>query len=151
MTETLRTDATSLTITEHIAASREIVFRYFTDPTRYARWMGTSAELDPGPGGTYRITVTDEIIARGEFVEVVAPERIVFTFGWEHEHGVGPGGSTVEVTLAEVDGGTTVTLRHTGLPTTEAVSQHAQGWTLYLGRLATVATGGEVGPDPNTL
>lgn len=151
MTETLQQDDTSLTLTEHIAASREIVFRYFTDPERYARWMGTSAELEPGPGGTYRVVITDEIVASGEFVEVVEPERLVFTFGWENPHGVAPGGSTVEVTLEEVDGGTRVTLKHTGLPDAEAVAQHAHGWDLYLGRLAVAAPGGDPGPDPNTL
>jgi uncharacterized protein YndB with AHSA1/START domain len=100
------------------------------------------------------VEINDQAIARGEFVEVDAPRRVVFTFGWEGqeagsgEHGVPPGSSRVEITLEPEGDGTLVRLRHLGLPE-QAREIHGQGWQLYLDRLATAASGGVPGPDPN--
>ena len=38
-----------------IAARPETIFRYFTDPGRFARWMGQGSVLDPRPGGRLRV------------------------------------------------------------------------------------------------
>jgi uncharacterized protein YndB with AHSA1/START domain len=38
-----------------IAARPETIFRYFTDPARFARWMGEGSVLDATPGGRLRI------------------------------------------------------------------------------------------------
>ena len=66
-----------------IAARPETVFEFFTDPEKQVLWMGRRAELDPRPGGTYRVEISDQIVGSGEFVEVHAPSRVVFSFGWE--------------------------------------------------------------------
>lgn len=137
-----------------IAARPETVFDFLVDPEKQILWMGRRAELDPRPGGTYRVEINDQATARGEYVEVVPPSRVLFTFGWEGqqagegEHGVPPGSSRVEVTLEPDGDGTLVRLRHFGLPE-QAREMHGQGWELYLGRLAVAATGADPGPDPN--
>jgi uncharacterized protein YndB with AHSA1/START domain len=137
-----------------IAASPETVFDFFTDPDKQTLWMGRRAELDARPGGIYRVEISDEIIASGEFVELVAPSRVVYTFGWEGqeagsgEHGVPPGSTRVEVTLEPDGDGTLVTLRHFDLPE-EARAIHGQGWELFLSRLAIAAPGGDPGPAPD--
>ena len=137
-----------------IAATPETVFEFFTDPDKQTLWMGRRAELDARPGGIYRVEVSDQIIASGEFVEIVAPSRVVYTFGWEGqeagpgEHDVPPGSSRVEITLQPDGDGTLVTLRHFGLPE-EARRMHGQGWELYLARLEAAVSGGDPGPDPN--
>ena len=41
------------------------------------------SEIDARPGGVYRILVASQFLGRGEFVEVVPNERVVFTFGWD--------------------------------------------------------------------
>jgi uncharacterized protein YndB with AHSA1/START domain len=131
-----------------IDAPPERVFEFFVDPDQMIRWMGVEATLDPRPGGVYRVNVTGGDIARGEYVEVVPHERVVFTWGWEDEnHPLRPGTSTVEVTLEPDGRATIVRLRHVGLPG-GADDPHAQGWEHYLGRLVVVATGGDAGPDP---
>jgi uncharacterized protein YndB with AHSA1/START domain len=138
-----------------IAARPETVFEFFTDPEKQVLWMGRAAELDARPGGIYDVEINDQAHARGEFVEVEAASRVVFTFGWEgkdaggDEHAaVPPGSSRVEVTLAPEGDGTLVRLRHFDLPE-QAREMHGQGWDLYLGRLAIAATGSDPGPDPN--
>ena len=132
-----------------IEASPETVFPYFTDPGRYTQWMGSAAELEPMAGGRYRVGMRDGVQASGRFVEIDAPWRVVFTWGWTHDHAVAPGSARVEVTLAEEEGGTRVVLRHHGLPDDEQRMQHRKGWGLYLDRLGVRASGGDPGPDPN--
>ncbi|HEY7003250.1 MAG TPA: SRPBCC domain-containing protein [Gaiellaceae bacterium] len=134
-----------------IAARPETVFEFFTDPEKMVLWKGRQADLDPQPGGIYRVEMGDRIVARGEYVEVDVPTRVVFTWGWEGQesgpHGVPPGSSRVEITLAPDGEGTLVRLRHLDLPE-EARQIHGEGWDLYLGRLAVAATGADPGPDP---
>lgn len=130
-----------------VEAEPEVVFPYFTDPSRIVGWMGASATLSPEPGGIYRVELPVGFTARGEFVEVEPPSRIVFTWGWEHDDSpVPPGASTVEVELEPVEGGTRVLLRHHKLGDASA-AQHTVGWVHYLERLRIVAGGGDPGPD----
>jgi len=122
-----------------IAARPEIVFAYFVDPERIVRWMGRTAELDATPGGLFRIDYNGTDIVRGTFVEVDAPRRVVFTWGWEAPGDpTPPGASTVEVTLTPDGDGTRVQLRHFGLPP-ESVDGHAEGWDYFLPTLAEAA------------
>lgn len=133
-----------------IEASPDTVFRFFTDPEKMTQWKGVDAELDPRPGGTYRVTVLPVAIAVGEYVRVEPPSFVSFTWGWEGEgQAVPPGASLVEVTLRAEKDATVLHLRHTGLPSEEMVTQHAQGWSHYLGRLEIAAAGGDPGPDPS--
>jgi uncharacterized protein YndB with AHSA1/START domain len=138
-----------------IAARPETVFEFFTDPEKQVLWMGRRAELDPRPGGIYDVEINDQSRARGEFVEVEVPSRVVYTFGWEGQeeggdgvHAIPPGSTRVEVTLEPEGDGTLVRLRHFDLPE-QAREMHGQGWELYLGRLGIAAAGGDPGPDPN--
>jgi uncharacterized protein YndB with AHSA1/START domain len=137
-----------------IAARPETVFDFLVDQEKQVLWMGRRAELDARPGGIYRVEINDRSTARGEYVEVDRPSRVLMTFGWEGqeagegEHGVPPGSSRVELTLEPDGDGTLVRLRHYDLPE-GAREMHGQGWELYLGRLAIAASGGDPGPDPN--
>ena len=134
-----------------IAARPETVFDFFVDPEKMVRWKGRRAELDPRPGGVYRVEINDQAIARGEYVEIDAPNRVVFTWGWEGqdtgEHAVPPGSSRVEVELTPDGDGTLVRLRHLDLPE-QSREIHGQGWDMYLGRLAAAAQGRDPGADP---
>jgi uncharacterized protein YndB with AHSA1/START domain len=125
----------------HIAARPATVFAFFIDPEKMLRWKGVRADLDPRPGGLYRVDIDGQHIVRGAYVEVVPHSRVVFTWGWEGE-GVTPppGGSTVEITLVADGDGTIVRLRHSGLSAEERAS-HGQGWDHFLPRLAAAAEG----------
>lgn len=132
-----------------IAARPDTVFEFFVDPDKMIQWKGREAELDPRPGGVYRVDMNDTAVVRGEYVELDPPHRVVFTWGWEgSSNPVPPGSSRVEVDLIPDGDGTIVRLRHLDLPEEERAI-HGQGWETYLARLAKVAAGEDPGADPH--
>lgn len=131
-----------------IDAPPEEVFPYFTDAKKMVSWKAVRAELDPRPGGIFRIDVTGRDVARGEYLEIDPPRRVVFTWGWEGGNPAAPpGSSVVEVTLSPDGQGTVLRLVHRGVPD-ELRGGSTEGWDHYLPRLADVAAGGDPGPDP---
>jgi uncharacterized protein YndB with AHSA1/START domain len=131
-----------------IEAQPETIFPFLVDPELFARWGGV-ATLDPRPGGIFRMDVDGKNIARGEYVAIEPPRRVVFTWGWEAEDSpVPPGSSTVEITLTPDGEHTIVRLIHRDLPSKESADSHAVGWEHYLERLQIVGAGEEPGPDP---
>jgi uncharacterized protein YndB with AHSA1/START domain len=130
-----------------IAASPETVWEFLVDPEKLMRWKGISVDLDPQPGGIYRCEVIPGHTARGEFVELDRPNRLVFTWGWDGNDGVPPGSSTIEIELATDGEGTSLRFVHKDLPSAEAVSSHKHGWDHYLPRLELAAAGRDPGAD----
>lgn len=130
-----------------IDASPEAIFPFLTDPRKIVRWKGVDATVEASPGGVYRVNVTGARHAVGEYVEVDAPHRVVFTWGWEGDEQLPPGSSTVTIELISDGEGTIVRLTHSGLPEGADAAQ-LQGWEHFLPRLAIVAGGGDPGPDP---
>ena len=122
-------------VERRIAATPGEVFTYLTDPEKYTRWKGEQAELDPRPGGLYRVRMGPDAVALGEYVEVEPPTRVVFTWGWEGSGDVPPGSTTVEITLREDGDGTLLRLRHTGFPSDADADLHREGWEMYVSRL----------------
>jgi uncharacterized protein YndB with AHSA1/START domain len=128
-----------------IEARPEIVFQYFVDPDRIARWAGPVLVADARPGGAFQTILEGKHSGSGRFVEIDPPRRIVYTWGWdEPNHPIPPGSTRVEVDLTPDRGGTLLRLRHFGLPA-DAVDDHTEGWTYFLGKLATVVAGGGPG------
>jgi uncharacterized protein YndB with AHSA1/START domain len=132
-------DTTVVEQTLRIAARPETVWQYWTDPQLIRDWWG-AADLDPRPGGTCRIESASGGVMRGEFLELVPYERIVFSFGWEPTDGappIPPGSTRVEVSLVAHEGDTVVTVRHT-IPADQA-ELHRSGWAAHLPLLAAAA------------
>jgi len=125
-----------------IQASPETVFELLTDPAEYVKWKGRLADLDPRPGGRFRVSI-DESKVSGAYVEVIPNRRVVFTWGWEGPDAiVGPGGSTVQIDLEPHGTGTRLRLVHRGLPAA-VLASHLAGWDYFLPRLTAVAEGRE--------
>jgi uncharacterized protein YndB with AHSA1/START domain len=123
-----------------IAARPETIFRYFTDPARFARWMGEGSVLEAEPGGRLRVGYPTGQVAGGRVVALEADRRVVFTWGYEGDGQAVPvGSSTVEITLEPEADATRVHLRHSGLPAGEPPMAHLAGWRHAL---ATLAYGG---------
>ena len=105
-----------ITMSRVFQAPRDLVYRAHTEAALVAQWWGQRHSetivdtLDVRPGGAWRFVERtpegSEYGFRGEFREVVPPERIVWTFEFEGM----PGHVLVEtMTFAEHDGKTTVT------------------------------------------
>jgi uncharacterized protein YndB with AHSA1/START domain len=146
------TETTTVERTLSIAASPETVWEFFVDPDKATRWMGMKATFEPEPGGLYRCEVIPGHTARGEFLELDPPHRLVFTWGWEPgeqgETSLAPGSSTIEVELTPEGDGTQVRFVHRDLPSSESAASHAHGWDHYLPRFEIAAAGGDPGEDP---
>lgn len=131
-----------------INAPAEVVFGYLVDPSKLVRWLGRVVELEPRPGGLFRVDVNGRDVVRGTVVEIVPDRRLVVTWGWEGGGDrIPPGSSTVVITLEPDGDGTIVRLSHRNLRGRDR-EVHAYGWQHYLGRLAMAAAGGDPGPDP---
>ena len=105
-----------IVMTRVFDAPRDLVFEAHTSCEHMSQWWGprryeiASCEMDFRPGGAWRIVHRgadgDEHGFRGEFREIVRPERIVWTFEFEGM----PGHVSVDtVTFEEHDGKTTLT------------------------------------------
>jgi len=129
-----------------VPLSADETFALITQPDRLRRWQVVTARVDLRAGGDYRWTIIPGHSVAGTFTEVEPGRRVVFTWGWEGSADLPPGASTVIITLEPATGGTMVHLVHEGLADEQEAS-HAAGWTHYLDRLVTAATGGDAGPD----
>ena len=62
-----------------IDASPSTIFPFLTDSTQHVLWMGTEAQIEARPGGTYRVLAQGVHPGVGTFVEVVPNLKVVFT------------------------------------------------------------------------
>src|SRR5262249_27257783 len=142
------TDVTTVERELVIDASPETVWELLVDPGKATSWMGRQSWSEPHEGGLYRVEVIPGQIARGKFIELDPPRRLVLAWGWEGENPVSPGSSRLEFTLTPEGEGTRLHFLHSGLPSAEAAESHAHGWDHYFERLAVIASGGDPGEDP---
>jgi uncharacterized protein YndB with AHSA1/START domain len=100
-------------------APREMVWKCLTEAERIPRWWGprkttmTVAEMDVRVGGTWRWinhTAEGDAPFTGEYLEVVPPERLVYTEIFDVEP-FNAGAAVVTCTLEEIDGKTKLTSR----------------------------------------
>ncbi len=124
-----------------IRARRETVFRFFTDPVRWASWWGPGSTIDPKTGGRVLIKAPGAVEAIGEVVEIVAPERLTFTYGYTGGKPIAPGASLVTIRLEAVGANTRVDLTHEFAVSDAAVrDEHVQGWRYQLSLFANAVT-----------
>ncbi|MBM3797438.1 MAG: SRPBCC domain-containing protein [Acidobacteria bacterium] len=121
--------------TVDIQASPAIVFRFFTDSERWAKWWGAGSTIDARPGGRIYLWHPNGIESEGEVVELTPPDRIVFTYGFTSGQPIPPGASRVTVHLAAVAAGTRLTLVHE-LADAATRDAHVQGWRFQLSLFA---------------
>jgi uncharacterized protein YndB with AHSA1/START domain len=120
-----------------IEAPQDLVFRYFTTDDRWAAWWGPGSTIDARAGGRVFIRHPGGVEAGGEVLEVVVPERIVFTYGFASGDPMPIGASRVSIHLENVARGTRVLLHHEF--TDAAVrDHHVQGWRYQLSVFANV-------------
>jgi uncharacterized protein YndB with AHSA1/START domain len=107
-----------------------------------------SVQVAASPTRVFQALASTEVcqwwVREGEFREVDPPRKLVHT--WQ---GAGPPGTPTVVTyfLEPVDGGTRITLRHSGFVAPEVCSNTCIGWETSLERLVDVL-GRERTPPP---
>jgi uncharacterized protein YndB with AHSA1/START domain len=138
--------AEGITITRIFDAPRERVWKEWTEPERFADWYGgaeaecplDSVSMDVTPGGRWRLTMfagsgRREIQWKGEYREVIEPERLVFTVSdrpgddnWE----------LVTVILTDLgDGRTEMHFEQRGTLPPEVYERAARGWSTFFDRM----------------
>lgn len=137
-------------VTRFIAASRERLYDAWLNPEIRRRWWitvrgdgPTACEIDARVGGRYCIKQIGsgaesadpdddyEWIMEGEFLELVEPEKIAFTWKVNHPDEP-PTNEVVTVEFREAGGGTEVTITHTGIISPRLREGTQQGWTKLL-------------------
>ena len=134
-----------ITIVRVFDASRERVWKEWTEPERFADWFGgteskvppASVSMDVQPGGSWRLTMhaaRGEIHWHGEYHEVVEPERLVFTVTDEP-------GTSREIVIVELtdlgDGRTEMHFEQRGGGLSpEEYERAGQGWSGFFDRIA---------------
>jgi uncharacterized protein YndB with AHSA1/START domain len=141
------TEQPGITITRTFDAPRELVWKEWTEPERFADWFGgpesdiplSTVSMDVRPGGAWRATMfagaeRREIRWTGEYREVVEPERLVFTMSDRPGDG---GHELVTVILTDLgDDRTEMLFRQEGQMRPPAYERAKTGWGGFFDRIA---------------
>jgi uncharacterized protein YndB with AHSA1/START domain len=135
-----------ITITRVFDAPRERVWKEWTEPERFADWFGGSesevplstVSMDVKPGGKWRLTMFAEpgreIRWKGEYREVIEPERLVFTVSDQ------PGEDSYELVTVVFtdlgDGRTEMLFQQRGRLTARVYEAAKEGWSSFFDRIA---------------
>ena len=136
----------TITINRVFDASRDAVWQEWTEPEGFADWFGgpdaevslSSVSMDVRPEGEWRLTMfaqRGEINWAGKYLEVAAPERLVFTITDEPE-------SDAEAHVCTVvlddlgDGRTEMRFEQRGPMPPEQVEAAGKGWSSFFDRIA---------------
>jgi uncharacterized protein YndB with AHSA1/START domain len=114
-----------------IQAAPDTVFRFFTDTARWATWWGAGSTIDARPGGQVRIRYPDGTEAAGEVLDILAPERLAFSYGFVSGKPFPSGSSRVTIRLEPDGSGTRLHLHH-DLPDAALRDEFIQGWRYQL-------------------
>ncbi|WP_314502656.1 SRPBCC family protein [uncultured Microbacterium sp.] len=121
-----------------MAASRDRVWRDFTDSTAVAEWIwptrfATTAVTEPVPMGAWEVrSDVVGIAVIGRVLAIDAPRQLRLAWRWDGDEHT----SDVEITLKPAaDGATRVSVRHTGFQTAQEREEHVEGWSDCLQRL----------------
>jgi uncharacterized protein YndB with AHSA1/START domain len=116
-TTTIYSEGGDLAYERTFDAPRELVWKAHTDPELVAKWWGPNRhqtrveEMDLRPGGKWRYVSVDadgnEFAFYGEYLEIVPPEKIRWTFMFDLPE-VGPQGGPETLTLEDLGDGRTL-------------------------------------------
>jgi uncharacterized protein YndB with AHSA1/START domain len=141
-----------ITVTRVFDAARERVWKEWTDPESFADWFGgtewevplSTVSMDVRPGGSWRLTMfadtgRREIRWKGEYREVIEPERLVFTISDRP----GDAYELITVVLTDLgDGRTEMHFQQHGYLSAEQYKGAEQGWSTFFDRIAARLAGG---------
>lgn len=137
-----------LELTIRVDAPRERVYQALTEPTALTQWWGPDGfttqvvALDLRVGGGYRLAMQppdgELFHLSGEFVDVVPPSRLAYTFRWE-EPDPDDQETVVKLVLESVGDVTKVSLWQGYFATGARLALHKNGWTESFKKLRALA------------
>lgn len=140
-----------LVITRIFDAPRELVFKAWTDPEHVRCWWApkgftvVSLEMDVRPGGAYarrmRSPEGADSLRRGVYKEIVAPERLAFTYISDNTQGKVGHETLVTVTFEDLGARTRMTFRQAVFESVLARDAHRGGWTSTMERFSEYLAG----------
>ena len=143
-----RMDQDAFVLELDLKAPPDTVWHHLTDATALKAWywpeqLEGEYTVNPVPGGSFRIASKRTGLAvSGTVLEAEAPSRLVKTWRWDDDKRE----TRVTISLVETpDGGTRLSLQHSGHTDEEQLGNHRTGWTDCLARLQ-VAVAGEGQP-----
>jgi uncharacterized protein YndB with AHSA1/START domain len=141
----------NLVIERVFNAPRESVWKAWTDQELRKKWLapqGLHVGEDEGQmqkGAPYEVCMInsngDEIRYAGEYRELIAPEKLVFTHVWKSDiHGGIPNIETLCTVFLEklADDRTKMTFTQTGFNSAESQDNHKGGWSECFDKLVEV-------------
>jgi uncharacterized protein YndB with AHSA1/START domain len=143
-----------LIVSREFEAPRDLVWKAWTDAGQVKAWLSLgedstieSVTMDLREGGRFRIQTKQKedgefFTAAGTYLEVKAPERLVYTWDWEKdgagtEFGELEGKETqLTVEFREKGKRTELVLTQENFTSIESRDRHVGGWKGWLGRMA---------------
>ncbi len=141
-----KTEHDALVVRRTIPAPRPRVFAAWTQPEHLKRWWHADpdgstalAEVDLRVGGKYRLGMRDPksdqvFVCFGEFLEVVEPQRLVYTWDWEPP-AAEVGETVVTVDFLDLGDETEIVLTHERIVDPQLRAEHGEGWAACIGSL----------------
>ncbi len=130
------TPSLHLLIRKKIKATPERLFEAWTRPEQLMKWWGpkgvvcSEAEVELRVGGRYRIANQmpdgSVIWISGQFMQIIPPEKLVYTWGSGEE--VKEESQLVTVRFERLNGETEVIVLHERIPNKESQAMHEHGW-----------------------
>jgi uncharacterized protein YndB with AHSA1/START domain len=153
----LRAAPVGLTIRRGFDAPRQLVWKEWTEPHRFADWFGgaetevplSTVSLELVEGGAWTATTLAfgserlDICWQGEYVEILEPERLAFTISGFPDT---PSPDLVTVSLADLGGGRTeMSLQQQGWRTQQQYERARAYWSNEFEQIARRLRGAVLG------
>jgi uncharacterized protein YndB with AHSA1/START domain len=125
-----------------VSAPAAEVYLAFTNSTALREWLCNAATVDARKDGRIHLWWNGGYYTTGEYTALAPNKKVAFTWRGKTE----PDKTQVQVSLAEKNGKTTLTLTHTagtGKAWAKAVEEFARGWEMFLENLQSVLETGQ--------
>lgn len=131
-------------------APRDLVFEVWSHTKHIVNWWGPNdftlpfCEMDFRVGGRYRFCMRspegEDHWVTGEYKTIDEPDSLAFTWIREDSNGTALCNTLVNISLEEHNGGTRLTLYHSGFESVPYRDEHIGGWNECLDRMVDYVT-----------
>jgi len=144
-------DTRDIVVEEVLPCAPEAIWKTLTSAELIDRWLMKTAGFEPAKGTRFTFQTTPlgawDGVVHCEVLEVRPNELLSYSWRGGHDSNTEYGSSlntTVTWTLSKVEGGTRLSLVHSGfeLPKNETAFRNlSKGWKGIVGRIATISSG----------